>query len=381
LLAAGCGGGGGSSTTSSGTIVVRDNAGGIASAATSVRYSGYDANGNLTYSSQQSVSALRNLAGVPTSTTTLVSEFYSSTEEELSHVASATSFTDGVSSIVVGRSSTLFLKRRVAIVDMDAATGSILVRGNLPLVTTCVPGQDRCFAYSDLNARIKELLPAFTSLDDYDVIEFVLHDDAGNRDELDVEMKALGLGVDQIQCGAKWLPFQGCDEWDPKTLYASVKQEKKPWGLSWWPMYACGSVPCDNTREVLPGYTEEKVALEKFHFIEASRYLRQLLTTPAARKRLIYFHCIQGADRTGSLHMMYMLDGNPTLSFAEACDRAWKGKREGSDEAQLDYLHDDVKPMCRYVGLAYRYCQETSGNNPGRCDLPDSWESTTACKH
>jgi hypothetical protein len=150
-------------------------------------------------------------------------------------------------------------------------------------------------------------------------------------------------------------------------MYAATDATKKLWGLIWWPMYPCGSKPCDDTIIKVDNSTETQIALDKFKFSQAPAHLKTLLTTHSttAKKKLIYFHCIQGADRTGSLHLAYIMDQNPGITFADALDRVWKGKRQGSEVAQLDYLHDDVKPMCKFVGTAWRYCQENF--TPERC--------------
>jgi hypothetical protein len=375
LSAAACSGSS-NGTPPAGSVTVQHTTEDIPRNVAHVRYYGYDGYGNQTYrSSEMAPSAAHRLEGVPADTAKITTEFHTSNHEELGDDIQPVFLSGGLGAIAPRYSGTLFIPSRVAVVDVDAPTGNVLVRGNLPLVKkACYPEEERCFAYDELNERLKQItggiVPGF-NLDDYEVIEWVLHDGKGNRDELNVEMKALGRTVGEITCGATWLPFQQCSQWDPKTLYSSVALEKKPWGLIWWPMYACPHRPCDDTNIIFDRCTEKEVALnkDKFNFIEASQHLRSLLTaaSPSGKKRLIYFHCIQGADRTGTLHLMYALDNNPDISFADAFDRAWKGKKQGSDEAQLDYLHDDVKPMCTFVGLAYRYCQEKYGSDPKRC--------------
>jgi len=379
-------------TTSDGIVIAQHKTEDIPASVDHVRYAVLDDIGNREYlSSEFPVSALHKLEGIPTNTTAIVTEFHTENEEELSEDVQSISFTGGDLMMLPQYSMTQFLEKRLAIVDVDKMTGNILVRGNLPLVkkgtNACYLGQDRCFAYDEINAKMKERMQKIDSsfdfnIEEYDVIEFVLHDGAGNRPELTVEMNALGLDVKNITCGAKWLPYQGCDAWDPKVIYTSIKEEKKLWGLVWWPMYPCPNMPCDDTKKIVDDSTETEIALNRFHFNDASAYLKTLLTTrsDSGKKRLIYFHCIQGADRTGTLHIAYIMDNNPQLSFVDAIDRAWKGIREGSEDPQLDYKGDDVKPMCRFVGIAYRYCQEQNKDNPARCELPTSWKDTKLCK-
>jgi hypothetical protein len=343
-----------------------------------VRYATLDADGNRTYlPSTFLLSGSHRLTGFPSNAVAIVTEFHTENWEELYEDVQPIPMTTGTHLMSAQYSGAQFMPKRLAIVDMDGATGNILVRGNLPLVKKtmdeCYPGEDRCFAYGEINAKMKERMrdinpdaPEF-DLENYDVIELVLHDGAGNRPELDIEMKALGRNVTNIACGATWLPYQNCPEWDPETMYAATDATKKLWGLIWWPMYPCGSKPCDDTIIKVDNSTETQIALDKFKFSQAPAHLKTLLTTHSttAKKKLIYFHCIQGADRTGSLHLAYIMDQNPGITFADALDRVWKGKRQGSEVAQLDYLHDDVKPMCKFVGTAWRYCQENF--TPERC--------------
>ncbi len=375
-----------------GIVIARHNLDEVPNAASHVRYATITPDGRRTYlSGLFDLSASHELVGIPQNTLALVTEYHSDNWEELAEDIQPVSFVNGAHDLSFQYSGTQFISKRLAIVDMDAATGNILVRGNLPLVKktmdACYPGEDRCHAYDEIAAKMQERMQAIDpetvfDITQYEVIDFVLHDGAGNRAELDVLMKALGRNVTFVTCGAKWLPFQGCSEWDPETLYAAVDGSKKLQGLIWWPMYPCGNKPCGDTIKIFDDYTETQVALDKFKFTQASAHLKELLTTPSptGRKRLIYFHCIQGADRTGTLHLVYIMDNNPHLTFAQALDRAWKGKREGSDEAQLDYLGDDVKPMCKFVGTAYRYCQaKNPDNSAARCGTLEEFNQVN-CK-
>jgi hypothetical protein len=376
------------SSTQERTVIVQHHIGDIPDSVDHMHYAAIDDHDNRSYlSTEFPVSDAHLLEGIlGHNTNAIVTEFHSENEEELGEDVQPIFFSDSAYSISVRYSRTDFISKRLAIVDMDAKTGNILVRGNLPLVkkglNACYHGQDRCFAYDEINIKMKERMqqidPHFNfNIEEYDVIEFVLHDNVGNKDELSVEMNTLGLNLDAIVngYGYKWPPYDDGGDWQPKTIYTSTLPENKLWGLTWWPVYACDTKPCDEI--------DTDRGLNKYHFLDASAYLKELLTTPASsgKKRLIYFHCIQGADRTGTLHIAYIMDNNPTLSFADAIDRAWKGKREGSDYPQLDYTQDDVKPMCTYVGLAYRYCLEKNRANPAQCDMPGGFgKDATLCK-
>jgi len=73
--------------------------------------------------------------------------------------------------------------------------------------------------------------------------------------------------------------------------------------------------------------------------------------------------------------MIIFIDNNSKMTFEEAIRRATIGARQGSDDQQLD---PPLVPMCTYVGLAYRYCQEKYKDNPERCNITDDWFTTTS---
>ena len=52
------------------------------------------------------------------------------------------------------------------------------------------------------------------------------------------------------------------------------------------------------------------------------------------------------------------------LTFREAIEKAKIGAMQGSDVQQLNPV---LVPLCTYVGLAYRYCQEKNQDNLARC--------------
>lgn len=57
------------------------------------------------------------------------------------------------------------------------------------------------------------------------------------------------------------------------------------------------------------------------------------------------------------------------LTFREAIEKAKIGAMQGSDVQQLNPV---LVPLCTYVGLAYRYCQEKNQDNLARCgEMPD----------
>lgn len=336
-------------------------------------YVAYDAGSNKTLTTREyPMSDLHVLEGVPIQSSKVVIEFHTDTHEVLSEDTQP--LTVGESVILMPQyHGPAFDPKRLALVDKS--NGNLLVRGNLPLTANnstnpCFPSQAHCFSSSEMDARLKEIEPGF-DIKNYDVIDITLIDNQGTKDELTAEANAVGIGLDDIACGTTWLPFDGCT-WDPQKLYTSAKAGNTPWALVWWPVYACGSRPCNDA--------DTEIGLRKFHFNETSAYLKKLLTAPSdsGRKRLVYFHCVQGTDRTGALHINYILDNNPNMTFKEAIERATKGVQQGLDRQQL---FPELKPMCTYVGLAYRYCLEKNPENSKRCEMPGGFgNDATLCR-
>jgi len=359
--------------TGTATVTVKHDTSNLASGIDHVNYIAYDQNGNKTFvSPDYPLTDLHVLWDVPLNSTTIVTDFHTSTEESLNTDTLLVSFADKAS-LTPHYHGPAFDPKRLALVDSN--NGSLLVRGNLPLVANnatnpCFAGQDHCFAAEELGTRMKEIVPGF-DITEFEIIDFTLIDNQGTKDELTAEVNAVGKGLDDIACGTTWLPFNGCS-WDPKSLYTATADGNIPWGFIWWPVYACGNRPCNDA--------DTKTGLEDFRFNEASEYLKQLLTTPtnSGKSRLVYFHCVQGTDRTGALHIAYMLDSNPQMTFAEAVKRATIGARQGSEDQQL---FPALKPMCTYVGLAYRYCLEKNPQNTERCEMPGGFgNDATLCR-
>ncbi len=368
-----CSGDGHVDAMSDGTLTVKHNAADFPKGLDHAQYAAYDAGGKKTLAlPEYPMSDLHVLEGIPIQSTRMVIEYHTDTHEVLSE--DTQTFSAGETAVLMPQyHGPAFDPGRLAVVDR--INGNLLVRGNLPLTANngtnpCFPGQAHCFATAEMDARLKEIEPGF-DVKNYEVIDVTLIDNQGTRDELTAEANAVGMGLDGIACGTTWLPFDGC-AWEPGKLYKSANAGNTPWALVWWPVYACGSRPCNET--------DTEIGLRKFRFNETSAYLKTLLTTPSdsGRKRLVYFHCVQGTDRTGALHIDYIIDNNPDMTFQEAIERATIGAQQGSDQQQL---FPELKPMCTYVGLAYRYCLEKNPGNPARCEMPGGFGGdATLCR-
>jgi hypothetical protein len=385
--------------TSYRTVVVQHNIESIPSSVTHVRYAFIDENGSRSdMTSPFPVSESRTLEGVPSNAVYIVAVFHTVDNKvihedvmPLSSIRSINVKAEEDSCRVNPNYDPMEFKGgRFAIVDIDkdtiTNTGNILVRGNLPWLKKNNSRTDRYFAYEEIKTkmteRMKKIDPglgdSFTfNIDNYEIVEFALHGgcQTGNYDDVIIEMKALGLGIDDIPCKAPINPA-GCTiegkpdyKWNPKEIFKSIKEEKKPWGLVWWPIPACTHTPCDDGAGL-----STTIALKDYKFLETSVYLKELLTTRSAsgKPRLIYFHCVTGCDRTGALHITYILD-NTDYTFKQASEMAIMGAmiKKGHDgkNVNVKQLEEELIPMCNYASLAYRYCQEKNKNNQQRLKL------------
>lgn len=392
-----------SSTT--GNITVLHDAANIPWKIAHIFYTGHDSSGNKLFASDHFYpSESHLLEGVDTGISRFTIKYYTNNMEKFHKDTHAVSFenlggsrqggslsTDGGmpgNSIVMSGTyhAPDFNPNRLAVVDEHE--GNLLIRGNFPFVGSSgdgsnpchtVSGKEHCLALEELEARMQTLYDPNFDISAYELIDFSLIDNQGTVEELTVEFGVLGLDLNNdVQCGTNWLPYDGC-EWDPKKIYTekSPREFTNPWGVVWWPIYAC------NNRDRPCNPNDTDIGLNKFRFKEMSGYLKELLQErpPSGKKRLIYIHCVQGTDRTGALHIAYLLDNNPEMTFAEAVRRATIGTKQGSDDQQLN---PKLVPMCSYVGQAYRYCQEKykDENKPaGFCELPGGFgRDATMCR-
>ena len=348
---------------------------------------------------------------MPFSTLSLLTQFHAANHEILHEDLDVLSYASGVYRTNQKNNyppdfadPVLNMTNRFGIVDI--VDGNILVRGSYPF-TVPVSGDDardsRVFAYTAINNEMKKRMKDFNgtdtfNLDDYEVVQFILHDHVGwNLTELTNELKNIGHLETEVHWPwntsnptypHSWPDPNRVDDyknnpddypWDPSVLYLTTSVQNTPSGLFFWPMYSCPGYLQDTSRSNSCDPNQTIVGLELLRFNEASAQIRNALTAPAVtpgKKRLIYFHCIQGRDRTPALHITYLLDRGWT--FRDAVDRAWKGIQEGqtgADKAQIAY-NNCTRPMCIYLSLAHQYC--LSKYSAEICAMPDGFDSNPA---
>lgn len=175
---------------------------------------------------------------------------------------------------------TTYTPKRTFVVQQS--NGNILVRGNLPL------NDDGSFAYSDLNKRLQKLIGNGFDLTKYSLIDISLIDNQGEKPDLLAEFTAFGV-ADLIP--SDWPPVvKGVDIF--KQYGSSVCGH--PGHLMWMPIQGCSDEA--NCKLVEPS---------QYNFSGIVDQLNTLLTT--GNGKVIYYHCMNGHDRAGSLTACYMM--------------------------------------------------------------------------
>jgi hypothetical protein len=244
------------------------------------------------------------------------------------------------------------------VIDYAESTGNLLVRGPLPLIVrngtgqagNCMNQADWHFAYDELNTMMqnkKTTAPAYFSdskkaalisdmqdfnLDDYRIIDISLLDH-GDINSLEFGVLLREFGGVQSTCSA---PLAG------GTLHGQTGN------LISSAFAFCPSIDqhCKDTIDSDVGET-----------CSFSGRIDQLITLmnekdPSGKKRLIYYHCVLGSDRTGSITIGYLQKTITSLSFIHAYKYAeYLGKESQGGDAIWP-----PNPAARNAALAY--CQK-----------------------
>lgn len=158
--------------------------------------------------------------------------------------------------------------------------GNILVRGNLPI------DESGAFAFDALSARLGELIDGF-SMSNYRLIDVSLIDNQGELPELTDEFEAYDAGA----VPTEWPPYaQGVDIF--KQYGASVNGN--PGSLMWMPVQGC--LDQDNCSAVEPSLYNLAGVVDQLNTLMQSEV-----------PTVIYYHCMNGHDRAGSLTACYMM--------------------------------------------------------------------------
>jgi len=272
------------------------------------------------------------------------------------------------------------------VVDINTENGNLLVRGQIPLVVRDGPGNqagcrehaDWYYAYDGLNSLMQDkeaFVPAYFgaekktalqkitkrfNLDDYEVIDIsLLNTNSPNIDMQEFATINDAFGEVHTVCNAtpEDTTFHG------RNGHAIVSD-----------FYFCRAGADD--QECQKSMVMNLPNGDAGMYCSYAARIDQIIGLMAgqakdpAKKRLIYYHCSQGSDRTGSVTMGYLQKTVPKLSYVHALHYAeYLGQESqgngadwtvgfGADTAALAY--------CQYIGAD---CTHTEGK---RIMLPGS---------
>lgn len=272
------------------------------------------------------------------------------------------------------------LKGPPSIVDINPDNGNLLVRGALPLVirdgsgnscknSPCMNYTDWHFAYDELNTiltsrsmtipykpdyfndsqneRLRRELSTF-NLSDYELIVISLIDDK-NADGPSLEAEIREFGGNFSNCSAGLIPgtirgVQGYLIWSPVGF--CDKGEKT-----------------QDCQDKLHNGTLVGGMTEYCSYFQLIDQISSLMQGTSGKKRLIYYHCVLGKDRTGGITLGYLLKNYPDLSY---CDALTYTRYMGKTSGPTNY--DD--PNKGSLNLASAYCNATRGNCTTMCNKP-----------
>ncbi len=245
------------------------------------------------------------------------------------------------------------------VVDYNEMTGNLLVRGPLPLIVRNGTGQagncqnqaDWHFAYDEMDMMMQNKTsssaPAYFPdskeaallhdmqdfrLDDYHIIVVSLLDH-GDINSVEFGPLLRDFGNKFSTCTA--LPVEGTIHGQKGNLVSSA--------FAFCP--------------VIDKSCNESIDNDGDNTCSFANRINQLTTLmsekdPSGKKRLIYYHCVLGSDRTGSVTIGYLQKTIPALSFVHAYKYAeYLGKESPGDDAIW-------APNLAAKNAALAYCQK-----------------------
>lgn len=262
------------------------------------------------------------------------------------------------------------------VVDIDESTGNLLVRGPVPVIVRDGAGnQDNCkdntswsFATEELNEMLRHdstFAPLYLSdskkaalakelsgfnISDYKVIDISLLNH-GDSNTLFFAAESRAFGGISTTCSAPLVtaPFNG-----------------GAGSLAWVNTLGCAGSDASCTRDRL--YTDNDGFCS---YANTVNNLSALLATkdPDGRKRLIYYHCNHGADRTGGVTIGYLIRANPSMTVADAVTYT---QYLGEERADNSRMPDNGWPANdQLTALATEFCKAISPGNTDRCSTKE----------
>jgi len=291
------------------------------------------------------------------------------------------------------------------VVDIDVKTGNLLVRGQIPLgvrdgagnTKGCRMLADWTYSYDGLNRLMQDkkgFVPAYFNaqnrndekitaihaamanfnLDDYEVIDIsLLNSNPDGNDMVEFETIRDAFGGVSSTCNATLVDttFHG------RNGNAVLSD-----------FYFCNPKDGGNDPDCVRSMVMDNVNPGSCSY---SGRIDQIVALVAGKdqkpgtKRLIYYHCSQGSDRTGSVTMGYLQKTIPGLSYVHALHYAqYLGQEEQGSGANwlVGYgANTSALAYCRYIGAD---CTQTENSRimlPGsttHSHLPGQTDTTVA---
>jgi hypothetical protein len=256
------------------------------------------------------------------------------------------------------------------VVDVNEANGNLLVRGPLPLVIRdgsdpangCRNKSDWLFAYDNLGAMIKkekDVVPVYLpdskktfligemqsfELADYHVIVISLLNHADNTNYFDIENAAFGGKFSQCTQPVQ----EGSLKGQPATLiWSSVEGCADNYGV-------CNRLL--NKDDENGGTCSYKDLIARMNALMAEK-------DPSGKKRLIYYHCTHGVDRTGMVTMGYLMKA-ANLNYPDALKYTTYLGQEDNPKNKSYLPKDTLQRLATY------YCNAIGGSRcPGNAGV------------
>jgi hypothetical protein len=321
-----------------------------------VHYNGYNSSGQLIYDlPAMEKSGAYVLSGLPPDVVLIEALFHTADDEEHATNSFSVNLFAGSVLFLTNSCRTTFDPARVALVDENTLHGNLLVRGNFPL--SC--DNPRSFAFAKLNTRLKQLKGSSFDLNEYEIIIVALINNAGNLEDLKSEEAIFGLNpVSDIHCqndhGDGTPSLYTCLDNYRAAPYLAKDPSWQPQKFYWWPLWICGADGCTT----LDTYSACKLQ-------DLPKHMNDLMNaappyTGGKTRRLIYFHCEHGCDRTGTVHAAYAMfkdKDTKLLTLQKAVDLA---------NASISQENNCMKDG--YIAMARKYCQYIYSGDPSRCN-------------
>jgi hypothetical protein len=263
------------------------------------------------------------------------------------------------------------------VVDINEENGNLLVRGPIPLILRNGPGNcpatspylnqsDWRFAYDELNGFMRNASgPAYFSDSERNHISGVLRTfDLADYQVIDVSL--LWSGEEQSYLDAEERAFGGnfstcTGPLNPGTIHGQNGN------MIWSPLgtaNTCVNISCANP--VLYTNTSYNNTGPSCSMINLIRQIDTLMKEkdPSGKKRLIYYHCTLGRDRTGAVTISYLLQRHPEMSYCQALQYA---EDLGRTSPPPQYFNGGTIPLPEAQTLALAYCTAINGRNCSAC--------------